>query len=106
MTLNFTIIPPFQAQSIPQKREEVYEGKKPLQNIFRKGFWICIKFYSSLSASSAMPSIKFVITVFSSVAFFEVITGLPEDSSMAFLVSPAMLPPFWQLQHFLGNFED
>ena len=41
-----------------------------------------------------MPSIIFVTTALSSAAFFDVITGLPEDSSMAFLVSPAMLPPF------------
>ena len=68
--------------------------KKPLQNIFRKGFKICIEFYSSLSASSAMPSIRFVTTVLSSAAFFDVITGLPVDSSIAFLVSPAMLPLF------------
>ncbi len=54
---------------------------------------ICIKIYSSSAASSAMPSIKFVTTALSSAAFWEVITGLPDGSSMAFLVSPAMLQP-------------
>ena len=86
--------PPAQHKAYHTSYDKSTKEREKLCRLFRRGFIICIKIYSSSAASSAMPSIKFVTTALSSAAFFEVITGLPVDSSIAFLVSPAMLPPF------------